>query len=296
VTSDEPQIPVDAPAPVPMPVAAARVAVIIPCFNDGALVGQAVDSVRESEPVELVVVDDGSTDPATQTAFVELERRGVQVLHQANTGLSGARMAGLTATTAPYVFPLDADDLAEAGALAVMADRLDAEPHAAVCFGDYVEFGDADLVRVVPPVLDPFRIGYTNEYPVTSLFRREALEAAGGWRDLGSGYEDWNLWMTLAERGAAGVHAGPGVITYRRRMHGERMLAAARRDHPALYRAMRAGHPRLFADMAGHRRRSDLSPARKLLYPWVYGGRRRYGFERSVKAWLDARRLWTLRG
>jgi glycosyltransferase involved in cell wall biosynthesis len=275
-----------------------RVAVIVPCFNDGAVVGDAVASVRAvPEPVELVVVDDGSTDPATATVLERLDAEGVTVLHQENTGLPGARMAGIAATAAPYVFPLDADDALEPATLPAMADVLDADPGAAVCYGDYVEFGGAEpeLVRAVPDHLDAYRIAFTNEYPVTALFRRSALEQAGGWRPIQHGYEDWDLWMGFAERGLRGVHAGDGRITYRRRLHGERMLTTAKRNHREIYRELRRRHRDLFDRVGEHRRASDLSPLRKALYPLVYGGRPRYRWERRVKAALDRAGVWTLR-
>lgn len=274
-----------------------RVAVIVPCFNDGPLVGEAVASALAGpEPVELVVVDDGSTDPATPVALAALEADGVRVVHQENRGLPGARMRGLAETTAPYVFPLDSDDLLEPQTLPVMADALDAAPEIAACYGDYAEFGGPeDLVRAVPDHLDPFRIAYVNEYPVSALFRRSALEQVGGWKPIRLGYEDWDLWMALAEAGLGAVHAGHGRITYRRRLHGTRMLTGAKANHRKLYRTLKASHPRLFADIAEHRRRSDLSARRKLLYPVVYGGRPRLRLERHVKALLDRTRVWTLR-
>jgi len=128
------------------------------------------------------------------------------------------------------------------------------------------------------------------------LFRRSALEAAGGWRHVGAGYEDWWLWMTLAEQGREGVHMGPGVHTYYRRLHGERMLGAAKSSHRSLYKALRREHPGLFSDLAAYRRASELSPLRKLVYPVLYGGRRRFRIEGLIKAWLDRGRIWTLRG
>jgi glycosyltransferase involved in cell wall biosynthesis len=283
-------------APATGPVRVARVAVVIPCYND-PLVVEAAASVRQSPDAEIVVIDDGSTDQGTLESLDALLHGGIKVVRQENAGLSAARMAGLKATSAPYVYNLDADDLAaSAAALGAMADRLDADPEATVCYGDYLEFGDVDLIRAVPPTIDPYRLAYTNEYPVTALFRRTALQAVGGWQHLGNGYEDWRLWMTLAERGCRGVYAGAGVLTYRRRLHGERMLGVAKADHRALYGALRRAHPGLFAEIAVHRRASSLSPLRKLLYPFVYGSRRRFRFERRVKAWLDRAGAWTLRG
>jgi glycosyltransferase involved in cell wall biosynthesis len=271
--------------------------VIIPCYNDGEVVDEAVSSVRSSaEDVELVIVDDGSTDPYTQKVLANLAANGIRVLHQGNAGLSAARMAGINATSAPYVYDLDADDLAVATALGSMADSLDADPTAAVCYGDYLEFGDSELIRLVPHTIDPYRLAYTNEYPVTALFRRSALLDAQGWRHLGAGYEDWGLWMTLAEHGCRGIHAGAGVLTFHRRLHGTRMLGAAKADHRALYRRLRGEHAGLFSELGAHRRASSLSPLRKFLYPVIYGGRRRYPFEGKVKAWLDRTGIWTLRG
>ncbi len=274
-----------------------RVAVIIPCFNDGAFVRDAVESIREDEPIELVVVDDGSTDPATFTILRQLETEGVRVIrHSSNSGIAESRMTGLCATSARYVFPLDADDRAVRGALAAMADRLDADGDAAVCYGDYREFGERELVRAVPTDLDPFRLAYTNEYPVSALYRRDVLDAVGGWRGrVGKGYEDWHLWMSLAEHGEKGVHLGIGRLTYQRRLHRARALASARRQHRLFYRQLRTAHPMLFSALRRHRRQSSLSPVRRLLYPVVYGGRRRFAFESRVKLLLDAVGVWTLR-
>lgn len=274
----------------------ARVSVIVPCFDDGALLVEAVASVAGPEPVELVVVDDCSTAPETLAVLERLGAEGIRIVrHQENRGLSEARNTGLRSTSAPYVFPLDSDDLAAPEALPRMADLLDAEPDAAVCFGDYEEFGSQPLVRAVPDELDPFRIAYANEYPVMALFRRSVLEEVGGWRTIGAGYEDWDLWMTLAERGERGVHAGTGLITYRRRVHGVRMLSTAKREHKALYAKLRSDHPVLFDELPRHRRASKLSGPRKVLYPVVYGGRRRFAVEQRVKRLLDRLGVWTLR-
>ena len=274
-----------------------RVAVVIPCFNDGMLALEAVASIREAEPVEVIVIDDASSDPASGRALDDLADHPFArvIRHPANRGLAAARMTGVHATAGRYVFPLDADDLAQPGALARMADLLDAHAWAAVCFGDYLEFGDHELVRAVPLTLDPYRVAYTNEYPPSALFRRTVLERLGGWQLDDVGYEDWDLWMTLAEASEQGIHAGHGFLTYSRRLHGTRMLTRSKRDHARLYRLLRRRHATLFGGIQAHRRASDMSTGRKLLYPIVYGGRRRFGFERRIKATLDAMGVWTLR-
>lgn len=277
----------------------ARVSVIIPCHDDGRLLLEALDSIIEPEPVDLIVIDDCSTESETLEILERLPE-GVRLKrHAANKGLANARNTGLSVVTTPYVFPLDSDDLAYPGALSRMADRLDTEPDVAVCFGDYLEFGGADLVREVPRRLDAFRLLYINEYPVSALFRCSVLRELGGWRHLGegykAGYEDWDLWLTLVERRYEGVHLGPGAPSYRRRIHGTRMLSAAKRQHVALYAKLKSDHPLVFAGASNYRRESDMSPIRKFLYPIVYGRRRRFGFEKHFKRLLDRAGIWTLR-
>jgi glycosyltransferase involved in cell wall biosynthesis len=277
--------------------ASPRVAVIISCYNDGRVALEAVASVEGGEPVELVVVDGSSSDRETLAILEELERDGVSVLrHGENLGLAAARNSGLEATSAPYVFPLDADDHAIPGALSAMADVLDADKDAAVCFGDYLEFGYMELVRAVPTRLDPYRLAYANEYPGLALFRRGVLEEVGGWRGApGPAYVDWDLWMTMAERGCRAVHLGEGKLTFRRRLEGPSMNTAARKRHPELYDGLRREHSRLFEQLRDHRRTSDLNVFRKLLYPVIYGGRPRLAFEPKIKVLLDRAGIWTLR-
>lgn len=266
-----------------------RVAVIIPCFSAGRLLSEAIGSLRESEPLELVVVDDASPDPLTRAVLDEVEADGVRVIRrEATGGCAVARTTGLRATAAPYVFPLDADDLALPGRIGAAADRLEAQPTAVACVGDYAEFERSSYVRVVPPRLDPYRVAFTNEYPVTSLFRRTTLERIGGWRDplpAHGGYEDWCMWMDLAQEGATIVHFG-GVM-YRRRVHGVGLVASAHRHEGEIYRALRTQHPALFAHRRAHRRRSDLSRTRRVLYPIVYNDRRVTAGARALKPWLD---------
>src|ERR1700693_221016 len=97
-----------------------RVAVVVPCHNDGETLPETVRSVLAQEPTELVGVDDGSGDPGTTAVMQQLEEEGVRVVRQENRGPAEARMAGVRVTSAPYVFPLDADDVLLPGALTAL--------------------------------------------------------------------------------------------------------------------------------------------------------------------------------
>lgn len=242
-----------------------RVAVVIPCFDDGATVGEAVASLRGEEPHELVVVDDGSTDAETLRALDELEAAGVRVLHQGNGGLSAARMAGVRATTAPYVYPLDADDLLVPGALAALADALDADPEAKLAWGDVEIFGDFEGRVAGARSFDAWQLTYVSEIPVASLLRRDALLEAGGWQLRG--YEDWDLWMAFAERGWRGVYVGRPVI--RHRQHGRRLVASMLDSFDIVYGGLRERHLPLFEARRANWRRSDAPWRAKLLFPLI---------------------------
>jgi glycosyltransferase involved in cell wall biosynthesis len=274
-----------------------RLAVIVPCHDDGAFLPATIASIQESEPVEVVVVDDASTDTRTRTVLTKLERVGVTVIrHDVNKGVSAARMTGLAASSAPLVFPLDADDLLLDGVLAPMADRLEAAD-SGVCFGDYVELGPKRLLlRAVPERIDPFRLAYTNEFPASALFSRTTLESVGGWQSLGAGIDarsDWSLWLTLGERGVKGVHLGAGEITYMRRMHPGRLASRSRAHHRELRSAIRAAHPQTYDNLSRHREASGLRHSRKRLYPLVYSSHFP-GLDRRMKAALDQAGVWTL--
>jgi glycosyltransferase involved in cell wall biosynthesis len=272
-----------------------RVAVIVPCFNAGRLLLETIRSLDEPEPLEIVVVDDASDDPLTHEALTTLETAGVTVLRQEeNGGAACARTRGMRATAAPFVFPLDADDLAIPGRIAKAADTLEAHPEAVACIGDYEEFGNDAIVRAVPDRLDPYRIAFTNEYAITSLFRRTVLERHGGWRDplpTHRGYEDWNLWMDLAQEGERVVHLRD--VMYRRRLHAPGLDLAARARHADIYRALKAHHPRLFHDLSRHRASTTLSTPRKLVYPYLYGERKLLNRVRAIKPLLDRAGVWT---
>jgi glycosyltransferase involved in cell wall biosynthesis len=270
----------------------ARVAVLVPCHDDGRLVAEAVHSIAEGEPVETLVVDDSSTDAATLAALDALESEGVRVIRlPENVGVAAARTIALRETRAPYVFPLDADDVLVPGALEAMANRLDEDPGAAACFGEYEEFGTQRAVRSVPSEIDPYRVALSNEWGA-SMLRRTVLEEIGGWVPAGEDsrafpYEDWHVWMSLAERGARGVHMGRGFVTYRRRIQPSRRLSSDRRRHREAYATLRRLHPDLFRSLPDHRRRSQLGTMQKLLFAAAYGRSRRLPFERRLRHVLD---------
>ena len=193
-----------------------RVAVVVPCFDDGETLADALASLRDQEPHELVVVDDGSSDPSTLAVLEGVERDGIRVIRQENGGLSAARMTGVRATSARYVMPLDADDALAPGSLAALADALDREPAAVMAWGDIEIWGDVELRLKVGRRLDPWQITH-REYAAGGLdgpARRRVLAATVG---SSNGYEDARQSLDVVRRARLDRHLRPRVmLRYRR--------------------------------------------------------------------------------
>jgi glycosyltransferase involved in cell wall biosynthesis len=234
----------------------ARVAIIVTCFNDGETLAETVASIRAgAEEAELVIVDDGSTDDRTLQALSKLKEDGMHVIHQPNSGPAAAGMAGVGATAAPYVMRFDADDLLEPGAADALADALDREAAVAAAWGDMQTFGLTDFRVPGVPALDPWLITYTNCLPGPgALYRRGALLAAGGWQ-LRDGFEDWDLWMSLAELGHRGAYVPRLIFRYRRDRKG-RFVEALAPNAAKYFDDLRARHETLFVMRAKNRRQS----------------------------------------
>jgi glycosyltransferase involved in cell wall biosynthesis len=244
----------------------ARVAIIIPCFNDGSFVTDALDSARQQEPSEIIIVDDGSTDPQTRSVLRELEASGVRVLGKENGGLASARMTGVAATSARYIQPLDADDRLEPGAVTVLADALDADPAASAAWGTVEAFGTRDCRYNNRSGIDPWRLSYMNELPAVPMLRRASLLAVGGWD--WHGWEDWDLAMKGAEAGWKGIKLEQVYLHYRE--HAKSRLYDQVTERQADYLPeLRERHADLIRGRAVNRRRSDSTRPVKLLWPLV---------------------------
>ena len=198
-----------------------RVSIVIPCFDDGAFLPEAYasalgDSYRD---VEVILVDDGSTDPLTLRVLIDLERSGARIVRQPHGGVSAARNAGIEVATGEYILPLDADDRLGETFVDHAASLLSARPDIAIVGGDTELFGDANdrWDFVVPHPVDWL---LKNPLPATAMFRRRLWEEVGGYTVGVPWGEDWLLWVKMLGAGAE-VAAIPEIALYYRRRPGQ---------------------------------------------------------------------------
>ena len=245
---------------------------MVPCFNYGANLAEAVASLlaQDGGPPRVVVVDDGSTDPATLTALDALPE-GVALIRQANQGLPGARNTGVRSTDTPYVIALDADDRLPPGALNALKAPLAADPGLGFAYGITRFFGEWDGEMTLPG-WDPFRLLYRHTIGPVGLTRRALFDDVGGYDPaFADGYEDWDFWLGAVAHGWRGAKVEQVTFDYRR--HGETMVVGSRRDYRRLYGMLRSKHAPLYARSAELARQSSASRVQQLLYRYFWGPR-----------------------
>jgi GT2 family glycosyltransferase len=197
----------------------ARVSVLMPCFNHGAFISEAIDSVlaQTLQDFEIIVVDDGSTDPETRATLSTLASPKTRVLTTANQGLPAARNHAARHSSGAFFCALDADDkLAPTWfekAIHVLEQRSDV-----MFVSHWLEtFGDEHWTWT-PERCDLPSLLARNTVNGAALVRREAFEAVGGYDEtLRDGCEDWDFWLRLVEHGFAGTIIPEVLFHYRRR-------------------------------------------------------------------------------
>ncbi len=181
-----------------------KVSVVIPCFNHGEFLPEAVCSATaiEREDVELIVVDDGSTDEPTRKEMDALAAQGIRVIRQGNKGLAAARNAGIAISRGEYILPLDADDRLQPGWIDRGIQILESHPRVGVVYGDAQCFGTRNDRWTTGP-FDPDRLLQWNYIHASALYRRSVWEQNCGYDGAMpvQGYEDWDFWLGALEHG-----------------------------------------------------------------------------------------------
>lgn len=187
------------------PASRPKVSVVVPCFNQGEFIDEAVESVLRQtyDDFQVIVVDDGSTDPGTAERLASYRRPRTTVIRTPNQGLAAARNTGIRHGAGAYILPLDADNRLRPEYLERAVEVLDRLPEVGIVYANAVFFGD----RAGPweaPDFDLHRLLYGNFIDACAVFRRSVWSECGGYdpgipRQLG--YEDWDLWLSAAEMG-----------------------------------------------------------------------------------------------
>ncbi|MGO3796589.1 MAG: glycosyltransferase family 2 protein [Pauljensenia sp.] len=241
------------------------IGVVITAFDQAGMVEEAVNSARAQtrQPDQIVVVDDGSRDPDSVQVLAHLSTSpDVEVLHQANTGVSAARNRGIGHCHCDRVLVLDGDDRIVPTFLERTSALLDEDPDAVGASSWMRMFGLAHaLVR--PPGGAAVDFLARNACPATVLLQRSAWVRAGGYEEgMRRGFEDWDFFLSVLDEGGHISIVPEALIEYRTSadsanvtsMGGRSELVSTlvERHHDLYHRHLREAVVALDAISSGH--------------------------------------------
>ncbi len=223
-----------------------RVSVIVPCYNLGQFLDEAVTSVLEQtyQDFEILVVDDGSTDAATRRILADFDRPRTTVFQTANAGLAAARNLLIAKARGTYLCPLDADDRLHPSFLETTVACLDENPMLAFASPRLRTFGEASYLWPLDERCDLVTLLSEQTIITPALVKRKAVIDVGGYDPAmpAQGDEDWDLCISLLEAGYRGVILPNVLFDYRQRRGSMGAVCTSGQTHLDLMRYMFRKH------------------------------------------------------
>ena len=188
-----------------MPSRKIKLSVIIPCYNHGLYIQDAVDSVSECRDVdyEIIIIDDGSKETGTIEKLHQLKSQGLQVITQPNLGPASARNAGINNAKGKYILTLDADNKIHPNYIKKAIKELESGNYDIV-YGKPIFFGEDINER-------KFKVGaftgndlfINNSIDTCAIFKKEVWTVLGGYdaKIPYHGNEDWEFWLHAFTKG-----------------------------------------------------------------------------------------------
>jgi glycosyltransferase involved in cell wall biosynthesis len=181
----------------------ATVSVVIPCYNHGAYLPDSIGSVQaQSHPnVEIIVVNDGSTDEHTNAICDNYKKNGVHVISTTNQGLAAARNNGIEQASGRYIVALDADDRIGPNYLEQAVAAFNAHPQLGIVYSKAWLFGAMDMQWNLPP-FSMEQMMLDNIIFCSAVFKKEDWLLVGGYDvKMIYGWEDYDFWLGILSLG-----------------------------------------------------------------------------------------------
>ncbi|KJD35929.1 hypothetical protein PW52_09405 [Tamlana sedimentorum] len=195
-----------------------NVTAIIPCYNDGQYIMQALQSLYNQTllPEQIIIVDDGS-NAATRNVLKQIEHPGVHIVYQENKGVSHARNTAISLAKTDYILNLDADDYYEPTFIEKAVEVLNDNKQLVAVSSYCRTFKKDKTIDIIEPLggdLKDFIV--INNARASSMFRKICWEAVGGFDEkMVGGYEDWEFWIAVLKLGGT-IHIIKEVLSHYR--------------------------------------------------------------------------------
>ncbi len=221
------------------------VSIIITCYNYGKFLDEAIESAlnQDYSPIEIIVVNDGSDDNTVEVA----NKYPVRLVDQTNQGVAKARQNGFQQSQGKYCLFLDADDKLHSTYVSKTTAILEQEPDIGFVYTHAQLFGDQHGV-MISREFNIFALMIGNYIPVTCLIRRQIIATVDEMDSRLPMLEDWDYWLTLAERGFEGKLLPEPLLEWRQygsNSRGRGSMAQRRRAVLQIHRK----HPSLFTPL-----------------------------------------------
>ena len=190
--------------------------VIIPAYNAEKYLAEAIASVRNQDwdgKIEIIVIDDGSTDNTASIA----DELGCIVIHQNRQRAAHARNEGIKRSQGEWIFLLDSDDTSEAGALEKLFEPVQDDPETAAVFGRTRDFVSPEISKEELGAVTPRQGAYDGILPGCSLIRRSVFDSVGLFDETLKSGETVDWMMKLRASGLKTVQISDVLLN--RRIH-----------------------------------------------------------------------------
>jgi glycosyltransferase involved in cell wall biosynthesis len=197
-----------------------NISVIIPCYNDGKYLKEAINSVIAStyKDYEIIIVNDASNDKETIEIINNINIEKVKVIScKINKGLSHARNYGISQSSGKYILPLDADDKIAPTYIAKAIDVLEKNENIGIIYC-YAELFGTIQGKWDLPQYDLGIMLIDNIIFATAVFRRKDWQRVGGYCEKWKqGLEDYDFWLSVLELRREVVQIPETLFFYRKK-------------------------------------------------------------------------------
>ncbi len=239
------------PSPAKAAGQAPDVSILVPYYNMGRYLPETLRSLRAQtfQDYEILLIDDGSTEPASQRLLEELEgTEKLRLLRKRNGGLSSARNEGLRHARGRWILPVDPDDLLSPTFLEKAVDVMSRDPrlgYVTSLVSYFTEDPQQPIGGWIPWGLERDALCLENVASTcTALMERERVEEVGGYDEWLTSFEDWDVFCGLAERGYEGRVIPEFLFHYRQRPDSMTRTAATWSRHTLIAYLLQK-HPEL---------------------------------------------------